>query len=53
MENRAKQPYEGTPAYEAGYKIGYEIGYFNGYKDGILTQKSMKEAKDDKEKNMG
>ena len=53
MENRAKQPYEGTPAYEAGYRIGYEIGYFNGYKDGILTKKSMKETKNDKEKNMG
>ena len=53
MENRAKQPYEGTPAYEAGYRVGYEIGYFNGYKDGILTKKSMKETKDDKKKNMG
>ena len=53
MENRAKQPYEGTPAYEAGYRVGYEIGYFNGYKDGILTNKSMKETKDDKKKDMG
>ena len=53
MENRARQPYEGTPAYEAGYRMGYEIGYFNGYKDGILVKKSIKETEDDKEKNLG
>ena len=27
MTERAKQPYEGIDAYEAGYKVGYEIGH--------------------------
>lgn len=27
MTERAKQPYEGTDAYEAGYRVGYEIGH--------------------------
>ena len=24
---RAKRPYEGTPAYEAGFKDGYDVGW--------------------------